>query len=159
MKRTFLIYALLATAFYGCGTGKNTPMAKNSEDPFSILKAPVDKAHVHYVKKGGKDYVYLKGSNLKDYTVVTKDNGLALNVRGYNIKGKAVLATKSNYLTDITTAATADGSRVDLDLKKKQGFRVYRRPSGLVLAMGPGYQEIAGIIGCGSRPPIKRNRI
>jgi len=143
MKRTFLIYALLATAFYGCGTGKNAPQANNADDPFSLLKAPVDKAHVHYVKKGGKDFVYLTGSNLKDYTVVTKDNGLALNVRGYNIKGRAVLAAKSNYLSDITTAATPDGSRVDLDLKKKQGFRVYRRPSGLVLAMGPGYQEIA----------------
>jgi len=143
MKRTFLIYALLAAAFSGCGTGKNAPQANNSDDPFSLLKAPVDKAHVHYVKKGGKDFVYLKGSKLKDYTVVTKDNGLALNVRGYNIKGRAVLASKSNYLSDITTAATPDGSRVDLDLKKKQGFRVYRRPSGLVLAMGPGYQEIA----------------
>ncbi len=142
MKRTILIYALLAATFYGCGTGKTTPQSSN-EDPFSLMKAPVDKAHVHYIKKGGKDFVYLKGSNLKDYTVVTKEQGLALNVRGYNIKGKAVLSSRSNYLNDITTAPTSDGSRVDLDLKKKQGFRIYRRPSGILLAMGPGYQEIA----------------
>jgi type IV pilus assembly protein PilQ len=142
MRRTFLIYALLATVCYSCGTGKNAPQA-STDDPFALLKTPVDSAHVHYIKKGGKDFVYLAGNNLKDYTVVTKENGLALNVRGYNIKGKAVLSSRSNYLSDITTATTSDGSRVDLDLKKKQGFRVYRRPSGLVLAMGPGYQEIA----------------
>jgi len=143
MKRTFLIYALLAAAFYSCGTGKNAPQASNTDDPFSLLRAPVDKAHVHYIKKGGKDFVYLRGTNLKDYTIVTKENGLALNVRGYKIKGKAELGSKSNFLKDINTVATSDGSRVDLDLKKKQGFRVYRRPSGLLLAMGPGYQEVA----------------
>ena len=142
MKRTLLIYALLAATFYSCGTGNNAPQT-SADDPLSLLKAPVDKAHVHYIKKGGKDFVYLTGSNLKDYTVVTKENGLALNIRGYNVKGKVALASRSNYLNDITTATTSDGSRVDLDLKKKQGFRIYRRPSGLVLAMGPGYQEIA----------------
>ena len=143
MKRTILIYALLVTAaFYGCGTGKSAPKT-GSDDPFTLSKANVDKAHVHYVKKGGRDFIYLKGTNLKDYTVVTKESGLALNVRGYKIKGRAALSGKSNYLNDVTTAATSDGSRVDLGLKKKQGFRVYRRPSGLVLAMGPGYQEIA----------------
>jgi len=144
MNKTIKLIAVLAAfAFCACSTSKQKDNVSSSEDPYALFKSPTDTAHVHYMKKGAKDFVYLTGNNLKDYTVVTKENGLTLNVRGYKIKGHAKLVKSSNYLNDISTATTSDGSRVDLGMKKKQGFKVYRRPSGILLAMGPGYQEIA----------------
>ncbi|MFH1223489.1 MAG: secretin and TonB N-terminal domain-containing protein [Pseudomonadota bacterium] len=136
MNKTIKLLMVMV-ALAGCGATKNT-------EDISLFKTPTtDTARVHYVKKGGRDYVYLKGNNLRDYTVVTKDDGLAVNVRGYNVKGQMLLNTQSNNLNSINTTATSDGSRVDVGMKKKQGFKVYRRPSGILLAMGPGYQEIA----------------
>ncbi|MEI6080134.1 MAG: AMIN domain-containing protein, partial [bacterium] len=126
-----------------CSNAMSMQKKKTEEDPFALFKLPTHKATVHYLKKGGKEFVYLKGKDLKDYTVLTNDNGVSLDVRGYKIKGRANLSKKSTYVDNVKTSVTDSGSMVNLALKGKPGFKVYRRPSGLVLAMGPGYQEIA----------------
>lgn len=136
VKYTILILLL-------CSNAMSMQKKKAEDDPFALFKLPTQKATVHYMKKGGKEYVYLKGKNLRDYTVLSNSNGVSLNVRGYKIKGKGNLSKKSTYVDNFKTAITDDGSKVDLKLKGKPGFKIYRRPSGLVLAMGPGYKEIA----------------
>ena len=144
MKRYFrlLAPALIAVAVAGCETGKSGA-PKASADSFSEIKAPSEKAHVHYLKKNGREYVYFKGKDLRDYTVTSDNKDLFVNVRGKQISGKANLEKKSSILNGISTASSSDGSQVALNLKSKQGFKIYRRPSGLLLALGPGYQEIA----------------
>lgn len=136
VKYTILILLL-------CSNAMSMQKKKAEDDPFALFKLPTQKATVHYMKKGGKEYVYLKGKNLRDYTVLSNSNGVSLNVRGYKINGKGNLSKKSTYVDNFKTALTDEGSKVDLKLKGKPGFKIYRRPSGLVLAMGPGYKEIA----------------
>jgi len=137
----FVKYAVLFLLLCGSAVGMQK---KNAEDdPFALFKLPTQKATVHYIKKAGKEYVYIKGKDLKDYTVLTNTDGVSVNVRQHKIKGKVNLSKKSRYVENLKTAITEDGSKVDLRLKGKPGFKIYRRPSGLVLAMGPGYQEIA----------------
>ncbi len=138
----FIPALILLTASIGCGTGKGGAVNKKS-DNISEIKAPTDKAQVHYLNKGSREYVFLKGKDLKDYTVISDDSELYVNVKGKKISGKADLDKKSSMLKSISTSSYSEGSNVQLDLKKKQGFKIYRRPSGLLLAMGPGYQEIA----------------
>jgi type IV pilus assembly protein PilQ len=116
---------------------------KSNDDPFALFKLPTQKATVHYIKKGGKEFVCLTGKDLKDYTVLQKDEGVSLDVKGHKIKARANLSNKSSYVENVKTSITDDGSMVDLKLKGNPGFKVYKRPSGLVLAMGPGYQEIS----------------
>ncbi|GAG18146.1 unnamed protein product, partial [marine sediment metagenome] len=125
----------------GCITSKHA--TTTSKDPFALFKSPIENADLHYIKKGSKEFIYLKGQNLKDYTVVTNNEGLSLNVKRYRINSELPSVDRSSYLNSLNTASTIDGSRIDINLKAEQGFKVYRRPSGIVLAMGHGYKEIA----------------
>ncbi len=138
----FLAPAILVLAVAGCGTSRGGTSRSNTND-MSEIKAPSNKAHVHYLKKSDKEYVYLKGKDLKDYTVISEEDNLYVNVRGENIAGKADLEKRSKLINSINTESSLEGSKVALNLKSKQGFKIYRRPSGLLIAMGPGYQEIA----------------
>ncbi|MCX6112656.1 MAG: AMIN domain-containing protein, partial [Proteobacteria bacterium] len=126
-----------------CGNAVSMQKKDAGDDPSALFKLPTQKATVRYIKKGGKEFVYVKGKDLNDYTVITNNKGISVNVMGHNIKAKANLSKKSSYVKNINTSITDDGSKIDLKLKDKTGFKIYRRPSGLVLAMGPGYQEIA----------------
>ncbi|MEI6092899.1 MAG: secretin and TonB N-terminal domain-containing protein [bacterium] len=126
-----------------CSNAMSMQKKVAEDDPFALFKLPTQKATVHYLKKGGKEYLYLRGKNLRDYTVLSSNKGVSVNVLGYKIKGKENLSKKSAYVENFKTVITNDGSKVDLKLKGNPGFKIYRRPSGLVLAMGPGYKEIA----------------
>lgn len=136
-----LVPALLLVAA-SCGTKNGGTSIKKGND-LSEIKAPSEKAHVHYLKKSDKEYVFLKGKDLKDYTVISEEDSLYVNVRGKKISGKADLDKKSRLIRGISTESSTEGSKVELNLKSRQGFKIYRRPSGLLLAMGPGYQEIS----------------
>jgi len=144
MKIYFRLLApvLIAVAVAGCNTGKGGAVS-SKPDTFSEIKTPSEKAHVHYLKKNGKEFVYFKGKDLRDYTVVSENENLVVNVRGKQISGSANLEKKSKVLRGITTESSTEGSKVGINLKSKQGFKIYRRPSGLLLALGPGYQEVA----------------
>ncbi|MBN1114188.1 MAG: secretin and TonB N-terminal domain-containing protein [Oligoflexia bacterium] len=136
------IWILVLLAILGsCST--NRTLSDNDNDPFAIFKTPAEKARMHYLKKGQREYVYVEGDKLKDYTVVTSDNGMALNVKGYRIIGSSDTLSSSDVINDIRTLPTVDGSTLDISTKGRQGFRIYKRKSGLVLAMGNGYKEIA----------------
>ncbi len=113
------------------------------DDPFAIFKLPSKKATVHYIKKGKKEFICVKGSELENYKVVDNENGVSLKIKDHNVKAKADLSSKSDYLKLVSSSVNKDGSNIKLNMKGKQGFKVYKRKSGLVLAMGPGYKEVS----------------
>ena len=113
------------------------------DDPFAIFKLPSKKATVHYIKKGNKEFICVKGSELENYKVVDNENGVSLKIKDHNVKAKADLSSKSDYLKLVASSVNKDGSNIKLNMKGKQGFKVYKRKSGLVLAMGPGYKEVS----------------
>lgn len=113
------------------------------DDPFAIFKLPSKKATIHYVKKDGKEFICIKGNELDDYKIVNNDQGISLKIKDHNVKAKADLSSNSDYLKLVSSSVNKDGSDIELGLKGKTGFKVYRRKSGLVLAMGPGYKEVS----------------
>lgn len=97
---------------------------------------------VRYLKKDNKEFLYLKGTS-DNYTVVTNEQGLSLDLKDSNLAPKSTYINDSQYVEEVNVVPTEIGSRVDVSFKDDQGFKVYKRPSGLLLAMGPGYQEIS----------------
>jgi hypothetical protein len=113
------------------------------DDPFAIFKLPSKKATVHHVKKDGKEFICIKGNDLDDYKIANNNDGISLKIRDHSVKAKADLSSNSTYLKQVSSSINKDGSNIEFNLKGKPGFKVYRRKSGLVIAMGPGYREVS----------------
>lgn len=137
-------YLLLSTVFllFSCSTKQNISKVEN--DPFSIFKTPVQTTSINILDKGDREYLALKGKKLKNYTVITNDkNNLVLNVSGLKLEAKDIENSNYKYLRKIKTQTSEIGSTVSISLKDNPGFKVYKRNSGLLLAIGPDYKQIA----------------
>lgn len=139
MKKILL--AQIVVLFFSCSTKQN---AKAENDPFSIFKTPIKPTTINILDKDNREYVALKGNKLKNYTVITNDkNNLVLNISGIKLDSKNIDDNNYKYLKNIKTQTSEIGSTINIGLKDNPGFKVYKRNSGLLLAIGPGYIQIA----------------
>jgi len=113
-------------------------------DPFSMFKTSVQNSSINIFENNQIEFLALKGDKLKNYTVITNDkNNIVLNVKGIKVEDKNINKNNFKYLKDLNTKSSSTGSTINIALKENPGFKVFKRKSGLVLAIGPDYSEIA----------------
>jgi hypothetical protein len=101
------------------------------------------KANVHYIKKGKNEFIYVKGQKLDDYTVVAKTKGLSLDLKDAKLKERQAYMAESGFVDEIYVKNNNLGSNINVAFLEDKGFKVYKRPTGLMLAMGEDYKEIS----------------
>ena len=141
MKLFNLGFLFFLTVFYSCAGNNRVGSVAHSNIEGSNIKD----ANIKYAKENGSEYLFITGENLDSYNLVSKKQGLELNIEGYDVSllDRAELVKKSNMIKNASSYITSDGSKLYLDLKNNPGFKIYKRDNGLAIAMGGDYKTVS----------------